>query len=404
MLIDSILKEKRNSITDRGLKYSVLQHYIQEEDTLNELFSVIVTDEQGNLYNDGQYSIYSEEVAPIVLNDGSRYILRYRGPKKQEDMNILQSLILSKLNLISPQFLPIDMNGHVVAMLEKDMSKGNITDPDVVEFLKYFPAVILAGDDHIDKTFNYYNKTLVECFSENPLLFLELCQKNIEKDIEKHNKKLQDFFDFVFNNEQARTTMADIFCKSPDLFFKLFEPETYSSTLSNDLEQIYLSDGQIPHGPFVKGREFLAEDFTINAGVNLTKTRLVRMSTFDTKDYLTSTAYYVADSGLIEDIVPINGSFNAFTAKKDLKDFRYRTEFSKGACKLEKAIYNIRNNKLLNNIMDKRERADFANELNNVDAKDIATEYEDKTKYKINRRYLEAVQQNKELIAEEFSK
>ena len=78
MLIDSILKEKRNSITDRGLKYSVLQHYIQEEDTLNELFSVIVTDEQGNLYNDGQYSIYSEEVAPIVLNDGSRYILRYR--------------------------------------------------------------------------------------------------------------------------------------------------------------------------------------------------------------------------------------------------------------------------------------------------------------------------------------
>ena len=54
--------------------------------------------------------------------------------------------------------------------------------------------------------------------------------------------------------------------------------------------------------------------------------------------------------------------------------------------------------------MDKRERADFANELNNVDAKEIATEYEDKTKYKINRRYLEAVQQNKELIAEEFSK
>ena len=358
-MLSEIIKECKHDMTKNGLKFSVLNHYIDVSETLRDnvrldvlpkVFSEMFGKEYGESYN--EYALYGEDIFPITLNDGSKYIIRPRDYKKQEDMNITQSLLFEKLNLIYPELLPIESYEGKREMLMSDMTKGNIKDPFLIEFLNNNPCVILEGDHLFWRTYDHLQESLLEYFA-------------------KH---------------------LDIFCA--------FLKETMSKATKN--EEYFSTEGEknIPHAIFTKENEWIINGFTDKAVVNFAKARLARMSTFDSVNDLTASAFFFDMNNFISDVVGLSGGYNNYDSKIKLSNIWYETEFSKHPTKLKTAVKRIKENEILKEVFSYRERASFSEELNNVDIKALAEEYENKTNYHINKNYIEAVKENKSEVSE----
>ncbi len=156
-MIKEILKENKNSITNLGLKYSVLNHYVNDKQSVKSIHM-------------------------LTLNDGTKCCIREQ-TKEKSDADILQNILYKYLRFDAPDYMPIDFENGTTGMLRTDLSRDekSLFNTLVNSFLK------IRQEDLIDTTIlaRDYHKKMNES--------LYIPDLKIAKNIDE-NDKIRNFF------------------------------------------------------------------------------------------------------------------------------------------------------------------------------------------------------------------
>ena len=158
-----------------------------------------------------------------------------------------------------------------------------------------------------------------------------------------------------------------------------------------------------PYHRLLLGNKPLIEVMEPNAIQNLIKSRLIRMSAFDTTYNPNATLYRTNYCGWVEDCVIVSPSVTSFDDRvlsQNILDVKYDSEFLPHSYRVEKAIDRIRDNLQLDEHFDKNDRIRFSKELFRADAENAEKEYKQKLGYQMDKRYAKKVLDNTGIISD----
>ena len=335
-MLEEIISENKKNITEKGLKYSVLRHYFNEDDSLLDF-------------------------GFCTLKDGSRAILTEES-KPQINVNLMQNLLYRKLGFTVTDLFPVDLENNKMAMLRGGISK----DKSILS----------------ERTINSIGRTLEF------------------KDLFSNTLTAHDFHNYQ-NNAYIIPTLKDDFCSTPFLAEKYF-------ILRQIVKDRRLSPGNRPIDKiFADEFSGFSEFFLDKPLVEILKSRLVKISTFDTKNNLDSLLYKLNGNGLVEKVIPTCSGIKNEDIKKlkfgngVLKN-KYESEFYFGSKGLEKAVKTIRENELLGQIFTQTDRINLTAKLWETSAEELASKYHEDTNYVIDEAYAKNVDINKAVVGEVF--
>ena len=335
-MLEEILKENRDSCTDKGLKYSVLEHYIN-----------------------GHKSIPNKGV--YTLKDNKTYLF-FEGEKPQNDINIMQNLLHKNLGFTVPKILPVDLENGKGGVILSDLANPGCTATE---------KVLKRNGDNLKLNDLYLN-------------FLSA----------------YDFHNYQ-NEKHILPLLKDDFMVTPFLSEKYF-------ILKQIVKNRRLKPGNRPVDKiFADEFSDFAGFFDDNALIDLLKSRLIKISTFDTKDNLNSHVYKINGSGIVEKVIPTfscvaNQDVEKLRFNDEIFKNKYESEFYFGSKNLNKAVKLIRENEQINKIFTQSDRLKFTKELWNASSENLANEYKENVGYDIDKIYAKSVESNKSIVGEIF--
>ena len=335
-MLENIINENKKYITNKGLKYSVLKHYIKEADSFIDV---------------GLYA----------LSDGSKAVLTEES-KPQIDINLMQNLLYKELGFTVTDLFPVDLENGKMAMLRGGIAK----DKSILS----------------ERTLNSMGRSL------------EL------KDLFSNTLSAHEFHNFQ-NKEHVIPLLKDEFYETPFLTEKYF-------ILRQIIKDRRLAPGKRPIDKiFADEFSDFSEFFLDKPLVEILKSRLVKISTFDTKNNLDSLLYKLNGNGLVEKVIPTCSGIKNEDIKKlkfgnrILKN-KYESEFYFGSKGLEKAVTTIKENELLGEIFTQTDRINLTAKLWETSAEELASNYHEDTNYVIDEAYAKNVEINKAIVGEIF--
>lgn len=333
-MLEEIISENKKNITEKGLKYSVLRHYFNEDDSLLDL-------------------------GFCTLKDGSKAILTEES-KPQINVNLMQNLLYRKLGFTVTDLFPVDLENGKMAMLRGGIAK----DKSILS----------------ERTLNSMGRAL------------EL------KDLFSNTLSAHEFHNNYQNKEHIIPLLKDE---------SLFLTEKYF-ILRQIIKDRTLAPGKRPIDKiFADEFSDFSEFFLDKSLVEILKSRLVKISTFDTKNNLDSLLYKLNGNGLVEKVIPTCSGIKNEDIKKlkfgngVLKN-KYESEFYFGSKGLEKAVKTIRENELLGQIFTQTDRINLTAKLWETSAEELASKYHEDTNYVIDEAYAKNVDINKAIVGEVF--
>ena len=336
-MIDEIIKENAESFTERGLRYDKFKNYLKEEN-FSELEAKV------GLVCRGEIKLKNDTLSHFRV-----------AAKPINDADVMYSLVLNKLGIKAPSYMPLDLQGTTI-MLRDDFSDVNDSKEniDLKDYLGHnIPAKI-------------YNNIINEhCIIPN--LRHEL--SNQTNPIKRYFTKRE-----ILNSQkgqEGKRPIDAIFSKEVGMIKNHFDPKALNL---------------------------------------LAKIGIVKLSMLTTRNSLTSNVYTIGNSGQVKDVFPVKTG-GEVAHSQDLADkviaqdkLHYQTQFATDSLSHKQVINQIKNNESVNEVLTDNERKAFIENLGNINVCELAQEYKDATNYKVDTLYLLLLKIQKDRVCEELIK
>ena len=214
-MIEQIINENQDKFTDKGLKESVLRHYIAKGSVSNG-FGI------------------------VDFVDGTKGFIRVES-KEKDDADIMQSLLFKNLGFDTPSYMPVDLENGKTALIRNDLAKDEksllnsiLAGTRKINVNDLISNTVLAEDFHNIMNKNLFMYDLREHFDSAPSILERIF---IKRELTKSltSKSGNRPIDAIFTGEYNR--FIDFFEKRAQIELikaRLIRMSTF--TTNNDLK------------------------------------------------------------------------------------------------------------------------------------------------------------------------
>lgn len=336
-MIDEIIKENAGDFSEKGLNYEKFKNYLEEEDS-SELGAKV------GLVCRGEIKLKNDTLSHFRV-----------AAKPINDADVMYSLVLNKLGIKAPSYMPLDLQGTTI-MLRDDFSDVNDSKEDI---------------------------DLKDCLG--------------------HNIPAK-----IYNN------IINEHCVIPDLRHKLSNQTNPIKRYFTKKEILNSQKGQEGKrsidAVFSGEAGMIKQHFDPKALNLLAKIGIVKLSMLTTRNSLTSNVYELGNAGRVKDVFPVKTG-GEVVHSQDLADkvvakdkLHYQTQFATDSLSHKQVINQIKNNEIVSEVLADSDRRAFVEKLGNLNVCELAQEYKDATNYKVDTLYLLLLKIQKDRVCEELVK
>lgn len=302
--------------------------------------------------------------------------------KEENDANIVQAYIATKLGLKAPNIKPVYslQDEKIVMQSEFELPKGLNRNR------------LISGEEY--GTYMNYGA------------FVEICEKLTESDrLSESEKDIYDYISKKIEVAMKKYISSQSFDNEESLY------NLHTNVVDKDIEQIV--EGNVADDFLNQDKVYAFSRFFEQKAIrDIVKSRLARIATFDRSLVSGNNLYYTNRKRIVTDVFPMLNNINRLTiytqnCDKDTSNLSdmYQSEFSKKALPISEIAQKIKQSDVVSDAFGKDGIREMADSLSEISLSSFAKEYsEQNAGYEISKKYTTAVEGKISEIVEELKR